>query len=335
MATNGPGRIPSSANPLQQLKNTIARVDMKERFESVLGARSSQFLASVVSSVSTNETLLQASPNSILASAFVAATLDLDVNPSLGFSAIVPYKKNFKLPNGEWSSVTVAQFQIMTKGFIQLAIRSGQYKNINVTEIYKDEYMGFDIISGEPRIEPVAQGMRSRGNPADIAGFAALIETLSGFRKVVFWDMDKIMNHAKRFSKSWDAKNNRFMKGSAWDVHFEAMCRKTVLKNTLSSWGVLSTQMQEAIKADQAEVPEVPQIGQSAEYEYPDGVEDSSSHHQIEYQTQDPPPKVSKKPQQVKEARSNPPPEDYEEQFQELDAATQAELDELWDKGSW
>ena len=279
MAKAPPGRMPSSSNPIQGLRNAISDERMKQRFEDVLGNRASQFLASVVSAVSSNASLQKASPNSILASAFIAATLNLDINPSLGFSAIVPYNKNSKKPDGSWQQETIAQFQIMTKGFIQLAIRSQQYRNINVTEIYKDEYRGMDIISGEPNINPVAGGMRSKGRTEDIAGYAALIETVNGFRKVVFWDMDKIMNHAKRFSKSWDSRNNRFMKGSAWDAHFEAMCRKTVLKNALSTWGVLSTQMETAIKADQAEFL---QIGHDAEISYPDGTSSDEDFSQIE-----------------------------------------------------
>lgn len=255
-----------AGNPVAQIKSMASDPRYLARFQEVLGKKAPQFLASVVSAVRGNKELSKADPNSVMAAAMIAATLDLDINPNLGFAAIVPYKSNKKDANGNWSSVPEGQFQMMTKGYVQLSLRSGQYRNINVVEIYADEYEGEDILTGEIQIHPVADGDRAHGRTTNIVGYAAYLEFINGFRKTVFWSMEKILNHAKKFSKSWDPKGNRFYKGSAWDSHFEAMCRKTVLKNALSSWGILSTQMQTAIVADQGVKKDL----DSEEIEYPD-----------------------------------------------------------------
>lgn len=261
------------SNPVAELKALANRPDMFNRFKQVIGDKAPQFLASVVSAVSTNPELMKADPNTILASAMVAATLDLDINPSLGFAAIVPYAKNKPIKDGNgnitgWSKTVNAQFQIMTKGFVQLAIRSGLYKNMNVTEVYQDEFESIDILSGELNMHPVSGGQREKGDLGMIVGYVAYFKLISGFEKTVYWSMDKIINHAQRYSKSYDQKTGRFFKGSAWADNFEAMCRKTVLKNALASWGILSTQMQKAIVADQGVIASVDKQDQ---IEYPDG----------------------------------------------------------------
>ena len=253
-------------NPVAQIKSMASDPRIVLQFQEVIGKKAPQFLASIVSSVRGNPELSKADPNSVMAAAMIAATLDLDINPNLGFAAIVPYKKNKRDPNGNWSSTTEAQFQMMTKGFIQLALRSGQYRNINVTEIYADEFSGEDILSGEVILEAKGDGDRAHGRTNNIVGYVAYLEFINGFRKTVYWSMEKILNHAKKFSKSWDQKTNRFYKGSAWDSHYEAMCKKTVLKNSLSSWGILSTQMQQALVSDQGVFKE---LG-SDDIEYPD-----------------------------------------------------------------
>ena len=238
-------------NPVAQIKAMTSDPKYIARFQEVMGKKAPQFLASIVSAVRGNSELSKADPNSVMAAAMIAATLDLDINQSLGFAAIVPYKRNRKDPQGNWVSTVEAQFQIMTKGLVQLALRSGQYRNINVVEIYADEYETEDILAGVINIHPVASGDRAHGRTSAITGYAAYLELINGFRKTVYWTMDHIRQHAAKFSKSWDPKTGRFFKGSAWDSNFEAMCRKTVLKNALSSWGILSTQMQVAITSDQ------------------------------------------------------------------------------------
>ena len=264
-------RQASPSNPVAALKSIANSPAMMNRFRQVIGEKAPQFLASVVSAVSTNSQLMNANPTSIMASAMIAATLDLDINSSLGFAALVPYNKNTPIKDERgniirWEKSTDAQFQIMTKGLVQLAIRSGQYKNINVTEVYEDEFESVDIISGDLKMHPISGGQRSRGESGMIVGYVAYLRLTSGFEKTVYWPLEKILQHAAKFSKSYDTKTGSFRKGSAWADNFEAMCRKTVLKNALSSWGILSIQMQKAIVADYS-------VSDFEKSDYPDGQE--------------------------------------------------------------
>ena len=298
----------TGTSPIETMKTLTSSPKMMQRFDDVLGKKAPQFLASIVSAYSSNKELQKADQMSVMAAGMIAATLNLDINPSLGFAAIIPYKKNKKLPDGSWSNTVEAQFQIMTKGFVQLSLRSGMYRNINVTEIYEDEFRSEDIITGEVFIEPVADGDRTHGRTSKIIGYVAYLEFVNGFRKMVYWRMDKILNHAKKFSKSFDKKRDGFYKGSAWDTNFEAMCRKTVLKNALSSWGILSTQMQEAVVVDGGIKPDMDSDLEYAE-DQPDIIQE---------------PEVVAEPEKVTEQPNGNTPE--EQDFYGNDPA----LDGLW-----
>ena len=337
-------------NAVDAIKQMASNPKMLARFQDVLGKKAPQFLASVVSAVSANPQLHKATPMSVMGAAMVAATLNLDINPSLGFSAIVPYDRNRKDDNGNWTKTTEGQFQIMTKGFVQLAIRSGQYRNINVAEVYSDEFEGEDIITGEVIMHPVSDGYRSRGEDDKIVGYVAYLELVSGFRKTVYWSIEKILNHAKKFSKSFDSRTGQFRKGSSWDTNFEAMCRKTVLKNALSSWGILSVEMQRAVVTDQGVIDDVDNLD---DVDYVDNPEKPEVEYRGEAEpVEDEPPKETakanvkpetkrtaarapkaEKPQPQPEVDTQSGPEDYDDSEDTiLSDSDQAELDALWGK---
>ncbi len=249
----------TSVTTVKSLANSPAMV---AKFQNVLGKKAPQFLASVVSATNANSLLKNAEPMTVMASAMVAATLDLDVIPGLGFAALVPYNRYDKQTR---TSHNECQFQIMTKGLIQLAMRSGQYRTINAGPIYEDEYDGLDMITGELHYHEVPGGFRDQAKEDKIVGYFAFFETLNGFRKIEYWPMSKIIAHGRRYSKSYDS--------GPWKTNFHAMARKTVLKATLSQWGILSTQMQTAISADQAvfhsvdeQVPEYDDNPESAKH---------------------------------------------------------------------
>ena len=201
-----------------------------KRFEESLGseANAKRYIRSIVSACSTNVELRRCDPNSIFASAMIAATLDLEINPNLGFAYLIPY-------GGK------CQFQMGYKGFIQLALRTGQYKMINCGVIYADEYEGYNPITGKLGFKYVSDGMRDSGE-GDIVGYFCYIELVSGFQKLEYWTKQRCIAHRKRFSKA---------KSSPWDTDFDAMAIKTVIKYTLSHFGVLSTELQKAIEEDQ------------------------------------------------------------------------------------
>jgi len=222
-----------------QLKDLVNADYTKKRFAEVMGEKSAAFLASIMNAVRTNPALADADPKSVLSSAMVAATLDLPIDGSLGFAAIVPYRAKGR---------AVAQFQIMTKGFVQLALRTGQYAAINVGPVYADEYHGSNIITGDVDIRQVPGGFRSQFDDTQIVGYVCYFRLLNGYECTRYWTVEEVKAHGKRYSKSFD---NEY---GLWRTNFDAMARKTVLKNTLSKWGILSTTMQMALKTDQAVV---------------------------------------------------------------------------------
>ena len=126
--------------PVAQVKLLLNEDSVKKRFQDVLGKKAPQFMASIVNVVSASPQLKVCDANSIMAAAFVAASFDLPIDSNLGFAALVPYKKSFKdKETGQWVKKDLAQFQMMYKGFIQLAIRTGQYEKMNCSEVYEDE----------------------------------------------------------------------------------------------------------------------------------------------------------------------------------------------------
>ena len=231
---------------LNQLLNSE---NVKKRTTEILGDRSAQFLASILQVTKDNNYLSKADPNSVLQAEMVAATLDLPINNNLGFAYIVPYKND-------------AQFQMGWKGFVQLALRSGQYKKINVIEIKEGEI-------NELKLDPLREDYMfnwiqdpSKREAAKTVGYAAFFQLVNGFEKTVYWTKEAVTQHAKKFSKSFGYST------SAWQTNFDAMAKKTVLKNMLANYGSLSVdyQMQKAIKFDQSVVKDF----KVEEVEYPD-----------------------------------------------------------------
>jgi recombination protein RecT len=249
-------------SPLKSLKELMNSDYVKRRFLEVMGEKSAAFIASILNAAQKNPGLAKCEPQSVLSAAMVAATLDLPIDSNLGFSAIVPYNTKMKDVNGRDYWVSLAQFQIMYKGFIQLALRSGQYKTINVGPIYADEFESYDIITGDILIHPVAGGFREQENQEKIIGYVAFFRLLNGYERLEYWPLKKIEAHGQRYSKSYNNENGLWKK----DPH--AMYAKTVLKNTLSKWGIMSVTMQGAITADQAVIKEFdkPASGDNVNY---------------------------------------------------------------------
>ena len=232
-----------------------------KRFSDILGKKSAGFISSLVS-LSKTKALAIADPNTIVASSLVAASLDLPIVPTLGFAAIVPFYDSK-------TKQTLAQFQIMTKGLIQLAQRSGQYKTINVAAVYEGDINGYNRFTGEIEFDP--------SNVPDMSkapiGYVAYMQLTNSFEKYLYMTTAELEAHGKRYSQT-------FKKGfGLWKDNFEAMAKKTVLKLLLSKYGPLSvdTQMQLAIQADQAAI-RMENIEDTAiadaTMEYVDGVED-------------------------------------------------------------
>ncbi len=227
------------------LKSVASSPAIQQKFREVLGDKAPVFIQSVVSTTQNNPALLKADPMSVFGSAMAAATLNLSVVPTLGQAAIVPYNKNWKDENGQWHKDSLAQFQIMTRGLVQLAQRTGLYRNINTGEVYEDEYEGKDLLTGEVKFHEVKGGYRDNGQLDKIVGYFAYIETNTGFKKTEYWSTEDVINHGKRYSKSFSS--------GPWKDNFSAMARKTVLKSLLNHYGPMSvdSQLAQAITKDQ------------------------------------------------------------------------------------
>lgn len=229
-------------------KELFAQINVKERFEALLGNKAPGFISSVLQTVNDNKLLAKASPVTILNAAATAASLDLPINQNLGFAWIVPYGNE-------------AQFQIGWKGFVQLALRTGLYKRINVIEVYENQFVSFNAMTEELNAN---FGIEGEG---EIVGYASYLKLNSGFEKTVYWSKIKVKNHAKKYSKTYDKKGrNGKLIFSPWNdkAQFDAMGKKTVLKNTISRWGIMSIEMQIAHTTDQSVIKENNAV------EYPD-----------------------------------------------------------------
>lgn len=220
---------PQQAMPMT-IKGLFNADSTKKRFEELLGKKAQGFISSVLQISNNNKLLASADPKTILNAAVTAAALDLPINQNLGYAWIVPYKGQ-------------AQFQMGWKGYVQLALRTGQYTNINVIEVYANQFKSFNTLTEELdsdfSIEP-------EGEPI---GYVCFFKLINGFSKTVFWSKEKVIKHAKKYSQSYGKG-----KMSPWNDpdQFPEMAKKTVLKNTISKWGIMSIEMQTAQLADQA-----------------------------------------------------------------------------------
>ena len=244
MANNTKGQQAHSRNEKPNnflaLKGLLNTREMQRRFTEILGQKAPQFMASITNAVAGSTDLSACDPNSVMAAALVAATLDLPIDNNLGFSAIVPYKGK-------------AQFQMMYKGFIQLAIRSGYYERMNYSEVYEDELMAFNPITGEVQFarDFTKCTQRAKGETTKIVGYYAWFRLRTGFSQELFMSRTDVENHARKYSQSYRYDLNYHKKSSRWSIDFDVMAKKTVIKQLLSKWGILSVDMQRAIQDDQ------------------------------------------------------------------------------------
>ncbi|MFW0912754.1 recombinase RecT [Bacillus altitudinis] len=206
------------------IKALLSSPTVMNRFEEVLGKRAPQFTASILGLYNNEKTLQKAEPMSVISSAMVAATLDLPVDKNLGYAWIVPYKGK-------------AQFQLGYKGYIQLALRTGQYKFINCIPIREGELQKWNPLTEELDID------FEKRQSDSVIGYAAYFELLNGFRKTSYWTKADVEKHKSKFSKS----------DFGWGKDWDAMALKTVLKAILSKWGILSVEMQSALTEDENE----------------------------------------------------------------------------------
>jgi recombination protein RecT len=206
-------------------KDFFQQPAVQKKFQELLGKRAPQFITSVLQIVMNNNLLAKADAASIYNAAATAAVLDLPLNNSLGKAWIVPYKG-------------AAQFQLGYKGFIELAMRTGQYQKINAVPVHQNQFKSWNALTEELDADMTIMG------DGVIVGYAAFFRMNNGFEKYTYWRIDEVRKHANRFSKS--------VNNGPWATDFDKMALKTIIKAMLSTYGMLSIEMQTAIVADQA-----------------------------------------------------------------------------------
>lgn len=216
---------------------------VKNQINSVVGGKDgTKFISAVVSAVNNNPALQECSNQSILSAALLGQSLNLSPSPQLGQYYMVPFNDKNK---GK-----VAQFQLGYKGYIQLAIRSGQYKKLNVLAIKEGELIRFDALNEEIEVKLIDD--EEAREQAETVGYYAMFEYTNGFKKAMYWSKKKMEAHALKYSKGYAAKKGF----TFWEKDFDGMAFKTMLRQLISKWGIMSIEMQMAMDGDMAVINE-------------------------------------------------------------------------------
>lgn len=221
---------------------------VKNNINQVVGGKDGQkFIASVVSAVQANPQLQECTNSSILSAALLGSSLNLTPSPQLGQFYFVPFK-NTK------AGVVEAQFQLGYKGYIQLAIRSGYYKKLNVLPIKEGELVRFDPLDEEIEVQLIDD--EEAREKAPTIGYYATFTYTNGFKKAIYWSRAKMQSHAEKYSQGYqrDLKNGTSF--TFWSKNFDDMACKTMLRHLISRWGIMSTELQTAFESDMAVIHE-------------------------------------------------------------------------------
>lgn len=237
--------VTKQESDLKVFNQTLSHPKTQEYLQQVLGEKKSSFVNNLTALVANDKKLQACKPMSVMYAAIKATALDLPLDPNLGFAYVIPYKNNNE-------GCTDAQFQIGYKGFIQLAMRSGQFKTINVREVREGEIIGEDFVSGNLRFKK----LNSNREKATIVGYVAFFQLVNGFEKMMFWTVDEVKQHAMTYSKTFGSTIKIIREASKWTTDFDSMAKKTALKLLLSKYAPLSVEMKNAITADQLVVNE-------------------------------------------------------------------------------
>ena len=213
---------------------------VRQNVEGIVGVNNTtRFISSIVSAVQTNKALAACTNTSILSAALLGEALKLSPSPQLGQYYLVPYRNK---------DVEEAQFQLGWKGYVQLAIRSGQYKKITVSEIKEGELEYYNPITEEFKFAPILD--EKIRNKARTIGYYAAFELNNGGSKEIYWSREKMQKHAETYSKGYNSDLKNKTSYTFWTKDFDSMAKKTMLRQLISKWGLMSIDMQKAYTSD-------------------------------------------------------------------------------------
>ena len=221
---------------------------VKEQINKVVGSKNgTRFISSIVSAVNNNTMLQECTNSSILSGALLGESLNLSPSPQLGQYYLVPFKDKNK-------GTTLAQFVLGYKGYLQLAIRSGQYKKINVLSIKEGELVRYDPLNEEIEVNLIED--EEEREKAPTIGYYAMFEYVNGFKKAMYWSKAKMEAHAIKYSAGYAADKRKGNQYTFSSKDFDGMAYKTMLRQLISKWGIMSIDLVTAIDADMAIVNE-------------------------------------------------------------------------------
>ena len=274
MAVNNSLAPQRNAGKPQTFSAFLTSDAIKNRINAMVGGKDGQrFISAVISAVSVNPGLTECDHATILSAALLGESLKLSPSPQLGQYYLVPF-------NDKKRQCKVAQFQLGYKGYIQLAIRSGQYKKLNVLEIKEGELIRFDALNEEIEVKLIDDDTQREA--AKTIGYYAMFEYTNGFRKAMYWSREKMMAHADKYSMAFSAakyqdlqdgkipQSEMWKYSSFWYKDFDGMAYKTMLRQLISKWGIMSIDLQTAIDKDMAAIHDdgsVDYVDNSADYE--------------------------------------------------------------------
>jgi recombination protein RecT len=223
----------------QKAKQTVAAVlqsvldkeGMRQRFDELLGKRAPQFFGSLVSMINNDPNMVNVfanNPLSVIQAALKAASYNLPIDPAMGFAYIIPFKNK---------GVPTATFLMGYKGMVQLALRTGAYQKMNVVDVREGEMISFDPLTEDYDIK-FYDDQKVRASKR-IIGYVGYFRLINGFEKLEYWTIDQLNEHEKKFRQGQ-------YQSKGWKQFYESMCRKTVLRDMISHWGLMSIDFQRA-----------------------------------------------------------------------------------------
>ncbi|WP_094603436.1 hypothetical protein SPSIL_014860 [Sporomusa silvacetica DSM 10669] len=231
--------------PVDRLKTVLNAQSVQDSFKNALKEGAALFTTSIIDLYNSDNNLQKCSPQEVVVECLKAATLKLPINKNLGFAYVIPYNKSKKV-DGNWVKEAHPQFQLGYRGYIQLAMRTAAYRNLNNGAIYEGMKVEENFLTGEITI--------TGHKESDTAiGYFAYMEMINGFKKALFWSKERLLAHAKRYSKSYDTRKEAFDEKSAWATNFDEMAQKTLIRYLISHYGIMSVEMIGALTSDNSD----------------------------------------------------------------------------------
>lgn len=256
MTTQSATAVAAAPKKVDVLKSMLSAPSVVEQFQNALAKNAPTFIASVIDLYNGDSKLQLCEPKQVVMEALKAAVLHLPINKSLGFAYIIPFQNSKKDDKGNWIKVYEPVFQMGYKGFIQLAMRTGQYRTINADVVYEGELRKANKLTGEISFDGEKRSDK-------VIGYFCYFELLNGFSKTLYMTVEQMAEHAKRYSKGLKKETTvesllnlsnlpvaPDSKTVGWMGNFHGMAVKTVIRNLLGKYGYLSVEMQQAIVND-------------------------------------------------------------------------------------